>query len=425
MLRTDAADALRAEFGEDGYLFPDYEGYCFANVPHTVTSVLGADTGRTLPEDALAGVDTDVQTVLVVLVDGFGFEQWRAERDHHPFLRRLTDRARVTPLTSIYPSETAAAIHTFHTGRLPAEHGVVGWNVYEPTADESFEALPFLTKDGEPPERVAREEVSAAPSLYPKLADAGVACHHVIPFEETNEGATAHTYESLDDFRERLGEALAAARDEGETSRGSEEGESGRSYCYAYLPHVDQESHQSGTNSAAYRETVGDVFETLSAAVSGLDDDIAEDTLLVVTADHGHVNTDPERNVNLDEWPSLLDALRRHDDGTPIRFSGSPRNLHLHLREGREAEVASLVREKLDARVFSRDEALDRELFGDATPSETFRRRLGDLVVSHRELGVWYGDAEPDELELVGMHGGLHPAEMLVPFAVARVADLD
>lgn len=414
MLRTEVADALRREFGEDGYLFPDYEGYCFANVPHTVASVLGADTGRTLPEDALAGVDTAVETVLVVLVDGFGFEQWRTHRDCHPFLGRLTDVARVTPLTSVYPSETAAAIHSFHTGRLPAEHGVVGWNVYEPAADESFEALPFLTKDGEEPERVVREDVANAESLYPELVDAGVACHHVVPFEETNEGATAHTYESLDGFPTRLSEAVVAAR-----------GESTRSYCYAYLPHVDQAGHESGTDSVAYRETVGDAFEAVSAAVSGLDDETAAGTLLVVAADHGHVNTDPERNVNLDEWPTVIDALQRHGDGAPVRFAGSARNVHLHLRDGREAEVASLLRERLDARVFSQDEVFDRELFGDATPSESFRRRLGDLVVSPRELSAWYGDEEPDQLELVGMHGGLHPAEMLVPFAAVRLAELD
>jgi hypothetical protein len=417
MLRTDLASSLRADFGEDGYLFPDYEGYCFANVPHTVASVLGIDTGRTLPGDVLADVDaSDVENVLLVLVDGFGFPQWRRERDHHSFLDRLSARARVTPLTSIYPSETAAAITTLHTGRLPAEHGVVGWNVYEPTADVSFEVLPFQTKDGEPPEGIARSEVADARSLYVELADAGVCSHHVVPFEATNEGATLHTYESLDEFPARVREALrAGATDDGP------------SYCYAYMPHMDHEGHRSGTTSNAYRETVGDVFDAVAEVVSQLDaaDGVAADeTLLVVTADHGHVNTDPERNVNLDRWDWLLDALQRHGDGTPVKFSGSPRNLHLHLQEGRTGETAAALRDELDAKVFERAEVVERELFGDVTPSETFRRRLGDVVVSHRDLSLCWGDEEPDDLELVGMHGGLHPEEMLVPFAAVRLDEL-
>jgi hypothetical protein len=57
---------------------------------------------------------------------------------------------------------------------------------------------------------------------------------------------------------------------------------------------------------------------------------------------------------------------------------------------------------------------------GDRGVSARFRRRCGDLVLTHRELGTWRGDAEPDELDLVGMHGGLHPEEMLVPFAAVR-----
>ena len=413
MLRTDVASSLRTEFGEDGYLFPDYEGYCFANVPHTVASVLGVDTGRTLPGDVLADVDeTTVENVLVVLVDGFGFEQWRRERDHHSFLDRLSAEARVTPLTSIYPSETAAAMTTLHTGRLPAEHGVVGWNVYEPRVGEEFEALPFRTKDGEEP-TISRSGVADAESLYPELADAGVSARHVVPYATTPEGATKHTYETLAEFVEAVPEAIAAT--------------DVPSYCFAYLPHVDHASHETGTDSANYRETVGEVFDAVGEVVSRLDaadDTAADETLLVVTADHGHVNTDPERNVNLDQRETVVDALRRRDDGTPVRFSGSPRNVHLHLQDGRAEGVVADLRADLDAQVFERADVLDRELFGDVTPSETFRRRLGDVVVSHRDLGVWWGDEEPDELELVGMHGGLHPEEMLVPFAVGRVDEL-
>ena len=78
----------------------------------------------------------------------------------------------------------------------------------------------------------------------------------------------------------------------------------------------------------------------------------------------------------------------------------------------------------MDARVFERDEVLDRELFGDVTASETFRRRLGDMVLTHRELGTWWGDEEAHELGYVGMHGGLHPEEMLIPFAALRADEL-
>jgi len=413
MVREPVERRLRTDHEEDGYLFPAYEDYCFANVPHTITSLLGAETGRTLPDDVFRGVDTTgVDTVLVVLIDGFGLEQWTRDYENHEFLTRVSERGTVTPLTSIYPSETAAAITTFHTGVLPAEHGVVGWNVYEPTVDEAFEALPFLTKEGERPSGLTREDVYDAEALYPALGDRGIESHHVDPFDKAYPGTIPHTYEYGD------------TDDTASTLRGAVDAVEGPSYVFAYFPHVDHASHESGTESDKYQAALAAVDDAVGKALDGLDDETAEETLVLVTADHGHVDTDPERNVDLDAVSGLVGNLRQHADGTPIRFSGSPRNVHLHLRPDRVERVRERLRDELDARVFRREDVLDCGLFGDVDPSETFRRRLGDLVLTHRDLGTWFDDAEPDVLELVGMHGGLHPNEMLVPFAAARLSEL-
>lgn len=410
MLRESVEDRLREERTEEGSLLPDYGGYCFAGVPHTVASLLGADTGRTLPDDVFEGLDTDVRQVLVVLIDGFGLNHWKRDEAEHEFLARMTEHGTVTPLTSVYPSETAAAITTVHTGRLPAEHGVVGWNVYEPDVDVSFEALPFATKDGERPPGLVHDDVFEGGVIYPTLCEAGIDCRHVVPFPETYEGATAHTYESDDAIEPRLAEALTA--------------EDGSAYVFAYLPHVDHAAHEAGTESADYADALATVCEQVDAALADVSDDVAEETLVVVTADHGHVDTDPARNVDLGSIEGVESGLKRHADGSPVRFAGSPRNVHLHLAEDAVDAVHETLTSELDARVFRREEVLDRGLFGDVEPSETFERRLGDLVLSHRDLSVWWADEEPDELDLIGMHGGLNPDEMLVPFATAKLSTL-
>jgi len=245
MIRRSVERRLRDDHEDDGYLFPAYEDYCFASVPHTVTSLLGAETGRTLPDDVFDTVDTtDVDTVLVVLIDGVGLEQWTRDFAKHEFLRRVTERGTVTPLTSIYPSETAAAITTFHTGALPAEHGGVGWNVYEPTVDEAFEALPFRTKDGEEPAGLTREDVFDADPLYPELGDRGIESHHVDPLDKASPGTVPHTYEygNAADTASTLRDAVAAAEDP--------------SYVFAYFPHVDHASHEAGTESDEYQSAL-------------------------------------------------------------------------------------------------------------------------------------------------------------------------
>ena len=413
MLRSDVEERLRDEHEDDGYLFPAYDSFCFGNVPHTVASILGTETGRTLPDEALAGIETDVRNVLVVLLDGLGLNRWKNERDV-PLLERFTERGTVTPLTSVYPSETAAAMTTYRTGALPAEHGVVGWNVYEPAVGESFEALPFLTKDGEPPSGLERSDVADAEPWVADL-DPGVDVRYVTPYPEDEEYATIHEYEGLEEFSSTLEGALSAVETDGDSP----------SYLFAYVPDIDVAAHRHGTTSDAYRSALERACAQLEDALGGVDEETADETLALVTADHGHVDTDPDRNVDLTAFDVVEESLRRGPDGSPIRYAGSPRNVHLHLREGTVERVRDELTDRLDARVFRRETVLERGLFGDCESSATFERRLGDLVVSHRDLGVWYGgDCEPAELELIGMHGGLHPDEMLVPFAAATLDDL-
>lgn len=409
MYRSRVERDLRAEQERDGFLFPAYDSYCFGNIPGTVGSLLGVDAGRALPSDVFYGVETDVSRVVLVVVDGYGLDSWTRDCGDHEFLAHLRDRGTVTPLTTIYPSETAAAITTVETGQLTAEHGRIGWDVYDPETDRSFLSLDGRVKVG-PGDTDRAPEASAGVSYhYGRLADAGVDCHRLQSFTSTYGRVTQHTYDEVG----MLGESLASVV--GATSAPG--------YVYAHLPEVDAISHAEGTESAAFQETLATVCEQLSAFVGAVDEATASETLLLVTADHGHVNTDPERNVDLGDRDTVMANLRRHEDGTPVRLAGSPRNVHLHLEPGTVEETRAALSD-LDARVFTREEALDSSLFGDGPVSEQFRRRCGDLVLTHRSLGTWFGDTEAEELDLVGMHGGLNPAEMLVPFAAARLDSL-
>jgi len=425
MFRTGVAEALRADREEDGYLFPDYGGYCFAGVPPTALSVLGAgevydgrDAGP-LPGDVLDGVATDVETVVVALVDGYGFEQYRRDRHDYPLLDRLADRGTVTPLTSIYPTETAAAITTTHTGDRPARHGLLGWDQYVPAVGGVLSTLPFETVDGEPAGEA--HDVGAAvlfegSSVYSALVDTPADATAVVP-EGQLESAYSRVaqadlggggYEDLDHAARALTRAVGGA--------------DGPTYVYAYFPQVDGAAHLAGTESAEYHRQLEAVLSAVERGlVEGLDAADAGETLLLLTADHGEVDTPGATgNVNLraDRFDPLWQALRTAPDGDPIPPVGGPRNVQLHVRDGEREAVRALLERDLDALVLDRGAVLDRELFGPGEPSGRFLERIGDLLVVPRDRSVWHQDAA---LRYVGMHGGLHPEEMLVPFAAARV----
>lgn len=419
-MRNDpVAEDLRAERGDGWAIFPDYGELCFANVPDTVLSVLGGDARRPLPDAVFEGVGTDVENVVVVLLDGFGFEAWRRFQAGDALLSSVAERGAVTPLTSIYPSETAAAISTMHTGRQPVEHGLLGWNQYVPDLDAVLQTLPFATLDDEPATEAFGDDADPrllldTDTIYQRAADAGVDSRLVAPgaFEDApydsvvKRGAETAPYGTVAEAALRIRQCLTAA--------------SGPTYVNAYVPTPDATGHEHGNESPEYRANLGMVTDCLRRElVENLDPAIAERTLLVLTADHGQVDTDPARNVDLGGL-DVEEHLRRDGSGEPIPALGGPRNLQFHVRDGHVEALRDTLESSADAdlRTFAREEYLDLGLFGDREPSARFEERSPDLVAVPRELSVWYDDGH---LEMLGMHGGLNPTEMLVPFAAVRL----
>jgi hypothetical protein len=419
MLREDVAAALRDRKQDGPRLSPAYEDYCFGNVPGTLTSALGEPTGtRQLPADVYDGVDDvavddarDVDYVLLFLVDGFGLAQWHDHREH-PVVSAVERATTVTPLTSVFPSETAAAITTLNTGAYPAEHGVLGWDVYDPELDASFLGLSFDGTGGSDVSAYDAEDALAVDPIYPELVGRGVDCRTVAPFPGSYSGATASQYDGEDfsTFPRVVADAVADAADP--------------AYVYAYLPQVDASGHHDGNGSDAYADVVDETWNAVADAVAAAADAVGadDDVLVAFAADHGQVDTDPERNVDLLEYPTVVDGLTRYGDGSPVYLSGSPRNAELHVRDDHERAVREVLEEDVGAYVLDGADAVDDGLFGAGPVAAETRRRVGDLVALHPDLSVYFGgDVAGRSLGFVGAHGGLHPDEMLVPFAAGRL----
>jgi len=423
MFHTDEAAALLDRQTRDGLVVPDYEGYCFANVPGTAADALGVDVGRSLPSEALASVESDISHVVVVLLDGLGWHRFHRDGEDHRLLARLADRGTVTPLTAVTPSSTASAITTMHTGAPPAQHGVFGWDIRLPDHETVVEAFPHeirSTGDGtdDPTPPVSSDEVVCADPVYPALEAAGVDTAVVqsadtlgtayadatfkgatqVPVDDVVHGATA--------LRERL------------------ESVDGPSYTYCYVSDLDSASHDYGTDSGAYHDALATATRALSRALyDDLDPATGDETLLVLTADHGFVDFEPGPEGCLDVFSidAVTESLARTSSGDPVRPWGDYRFLHLAVRDG-AVDRARRALEAHGVTVLTREGVRDRGCFGpEAGP--VFDRRCGDLVCTHPDLKLVYPSAE-SIVPKTGMHGGPTPREMLVPFAAARLSNL-
>jgi hypothetical protein len=297
----------------------------------------------------------------------------------------------------VFPSTTAAGLSTFHTGRAPAEHGMLGYTIWLPEDGAVAELIRFWDLNADVP-LTRPERLWAVPSLYDRLAAAGVTCRIV----------SAHAYRETALSRFLFGGAvyLGYTSSSGIPSLVAEAaGGTGRRYVVAYWPGYDAVCHHSGPASRA----AGDEAAVIDLAIGRLVGALGgQRALLLVAADHGQRELDRAEAVALHEDRRLGEWLI----GPP---AGERCGRFLRARPRHGAAIAAHLAEV--AEVAPMDELWADGLFGGRPARADFRLRTGDLLAVPRgRRQLHWAWKEPDRAALHrGGHGGWSADEMLVP----------
>lgn len=399
---------------------PAYESYNFANIPGTIEELIGEESGRRLPEDVLEGIDIEgLKNVALVFVDAFGFTQWERYGQDLDFFNNMIEEGKVTPLTTIFPSETAAAVTTINTGLTPQEHGVYSWRVFLEELDTTVRTLPFTSLQKEELD----DDVSVlydGETVFDRLDSAGVHSTSIIPESIAGSDYNSYMMENSDvkGFKNAFDMALKL--------RKSIENAEGRNYFHCYTDQVDTALHEYGPNTQEHISQLEAVSQALQKQlVDKISGSAAEETLLLIIADHGQADVDPENITDLLSYQTVEKNLETNQEGEIILPTGGPRALFLHVRQGKETEVKSFLEKELEAEVMKTEEAIEENLFGLNKVEK--RSRLGDLVVipDKQEKMIWYDHEKHKGYgDYEGHHGGMSKEEMLIPFAATKLSDL-
>jgi len=406
---------------------PDYGGYCLSNVPSTILSLLGIHQGRTtLPKDALGGTETgDVENVVLMLFDGLGYREL-LRQSGAGFFECLARKGSVRPITTVFPSTTAAALTTVSTGLTPQEHGLPEWFVYMDELDEVVVTLPF-SKVGDPGRDTLVGQIEPkflfdGPTVFERLKKEGVrtlsltskSLARTAYSKISHKGSEALPYASASDLTVSLRRRLEKAR--------------GPSLFYVYWSYIDTIEHVYGPNTDESEVETSLISHALKEGLlSKLERETARKTMVILTADHGQINVVAERTLYMNSFRKLATFLERGPTGKVIPPWGSARDAYLRVREDRLDEAKDYLEGKLEgiASVITTEDAMNEGLFGVNKPSRKFRRRVGNLMVlPHAEKTVWYHYRKGDSLGLKGHHGGLSKDEMTIPLAAARLSDI-
>lgn len=147
----------------------------------------------------------------------------------------------------------------------------------------------------------------------------------------------------------------------------------------------------------------------------------------MLSADHGQVTVDLKDAIFLDEIEGLVDCLKIGPSGQPIAPTSGTRNAFLQIQEEKLDFAIVLLEKNLlgKAEVIRMADAIKMSLFGVDESSDRFLIRAGNvLLIALGGYTLCYHYTPKSEFKLIGRHGGLSKAEMIIPFACARLSRL-
>ena len=360
-------------------IWPDYDN-SIAGVPNSIMKKFGiTPPGKTLPllDEWLTG---DHKNIIVILLDGMGVNIVKENTSPDGFFRQNLKGE----FDSVFPPTTVAATTSIMSGLQPCEHGWLGWDCYYPQVDKNVTVFLNTEQGTDTPaaDYNIPWEYTGYESVFDRFGKAGLKAYAVAPFLPPH----PDSFEKIADQVKELA------------------GEPGKKYIYAYWREPDGTMHDSGCYSPEAKAVIASLQDQIEALCKEL-----KDSLIIVTADHGHIDT---RNVSITDYPRLMECLVRMP-------SIEPRALNFFVKKEKRMQFEEEFKRQFENQfvLMTKEEVIESQLFGTNAEHECFRDMLGDyLAVGVGDVTIF--NTEEEARNFIGVHAGLTKDELKIPLII-------
>jgi predicted AlkP superfamily pyrophosphatase or phosphodiesterase len=381
-------------------MLPDYNGGSIVNLMGSILKSSGGRSQYTPLRYLSPNELSRFRNVVLFVVDGLGFDYVLK----HP--RSVFSKYLRAKMTSVFPPTTAAAITTFMTGLAPHNHGLTGWYVHFKEFGGEIAVLPFVHRYGGMPLGAVNPNASRIfdqKSVFDriKVKSYMIQGADIIDSDYTRAfagRAKRLSYVSMNGLFRQLKHVIKLR---------------GKKFVYAYWPEFDHVCHSFGKKS---REAKTHFLELDKKLASFIKSARRTNTLIVITADHGHIDTTPARLIDLNMHSALWNSL-------VLPASGEPRTAYCYVRHSKARQFEQYVRKKLKhaCRLYKSADLVRQNWFGLFKPHPRLHDRIGDYTLIMRENYVVRQHLLGKEPHYhVGNHGGVSAEEMFVPLIVIK-----
>lgn len=358
--------------------FPDYAD-SIMNLACSVSSYFGLTPYHSTLPDVDTVLKSAVRNVVLLVLDGLG----RSTLEYHlkpgSFLRSHNRKY----YSSVFPPTTTAATTSLLSGLSPLEHGRLGWSLYFPEIDKYVSLFPNT---------ISGTNIQAAPysvadrympyeSLITRIQKAGFHAYISAPYEKPNPANFSQVLERV--------EYLC--------------GLAHQKFVYAYYDKPDSIEHWRGV----YCAECGDWLRKADRQIQELSQRL-HDTVLIITADHGHTDIITE-NISL--HPEITSCFLRQP-------TMEPRAMNFFIRPEMEETFAARFNEAYAGEfiLFRTEEAVSRGLFGSGE-IHPFFSSLGQYIAASIGRKALFIDGLND---FMGHHAGLTAEENEIPLIICE-----
>ena len=366
-------------------IYPDYEK-CLTNLTNSILKYFDITPyHKTLKELDKVLEESNYDNIILLIYDGMGSNILSRNLNENSFLRKH----KIEDIKAIFPPTTTASTTTLLSGLNPCEHGWLGWDLYFKCLDETVTM--FLNTKKDTNILVSEENMAQKYFSYSSIIDLineKYKAFKLMPFGD-------NAYNDLADLNNKVINLCK---------------EKGKKFIYAYYDEPDHTTHNEGTDSNITVKLYEEIDKSTKELYEKLKD---TNTLVIVTADHGHINS---KDITLSDYKDIFNLLK-HD----VSIEG--RACAFFIKEGKSQEFEQLFNKyfKDDFILYTKEEVIKNKLFGSGRENKYFKDSLGDyLAVAITNKYFRYNE---NSVKLTSMHAGLTEDEMLVPLIIIGKED--
>lgn len=300
-------------------------------------------------------LQNDYKNIVMVILDGMGENIIKQNSPDGLFYKN-----KLCNITSVYPSTTTAAMTTYYSGKPPIETGWIAWSQYFKEYGKNIDVFPEVDDTTGEPLKIKDMKISdiiGYKPIYSQILEKNddfMVCE-IMPSYVKKKTALTITADTIDEMCKGIENLCQTEK---------------QSFIFAYCDNPDGIIHHTGCYSNETKEFIKETENRFTNLVEKLK---GTNTLLLISADHGHHDT--KEKISMLDLPEIQECLIMPPslESRMISF-----NVKENKKDKFKQDFESRFKDKY--KLFTREELLQSHLLGYGKEHRKIDDFLGNFI---------------------------------------------